>query len=190
MELFLLSLSNPIRLMSYRFKRSTTENISRFDLNMECTGYTSLQAHCRLHRNAIRHFEISVRPGNQFAPVSLRQTPHTSGSAKMANVGMREEHRTLLQKNRVALVKDLEPRKILNHLGQILDGDDREEVSTCRTRVDQAETLLDLLPKKGPDAFECFVRALLSKQRHLGELLLRGSGLSAPAETNGKINAF
>ena len=108
----------------------------------------------------------------------------------MANVGMREEHRTLLQKNRVALVKDLEPRKILNHLGQILDGDDREEVSTCRTRVDQAETLLDLLPKKGPDAFECFVRALLSKQRHLGELLLRGSGLSAPAETNGKINAF
>ena len=99
---------------------------------------------------------------------------------------MKDEHRDLLQKHRIALVTDLEPSKLLNHMTGSFDPDDREEISACTSRSARADKMLDFLPRKGPKAFEEFVRALMNKQKHLGELLLKESGLVLSPLPSGK----
>lgn len=88
---------------------------------------------------------------------------------------MEEEHRTILRKNRQLLIKDLEPWKIVNDLAEIFDEDDRDEVKAENTRKEQAEALLDMLPRKGPTAFKQFLRALNKRQPHLATPMVEES---------------
>ncbi|KAK3730113.1 hypothetical protein QZH41_013737 [Actinostola sp. cb2023] len=86
---------------------------------------------------------------------------------------MNKEHKTLLRKNRVALVEDLEPRPVLNSLYQegILSENDLELLRSLATRREKVEKILDTLPRRGPSAFEAFYKALLYNQEHLAFLL-------------------
>ena len=88
---------------------------------------------------------------------------------------MNKEHITLLRKNRLAIVQDLEPRPVLNSLYQdgIFDENDLDVVNSLPTRQEKAEKILDTVPRRGPKAFDAFHRALLSNdsQRHLAFLL-------------------
>ena len=90
---------------------------------------------------------------------------------------MDEEHRAILRKNFPYLVRDLEPLKLLHDLAEVLDEDDRDEVKSGSSRKNQAETILELLPRKGPKAFECFVGALNKRQKHLARPLIEQSGI-------------
>ena len=90
---------------------------------------------------------------------------------------MDDKHREILRRNRTDLVKDLEPLKLLNDLGECLDEDDREEIKALTGRKSQAEKLLDMIPRKGPKAFQCFVAALYGRQKHLAEPLIEESGV-------------
>ena len=90
---------------------------------------------------------------------------------------MDEKHREILRRNRANLVKDLEPLKLLNDLGDCLDEDDREEIKALTGRKSQAEELLDMIPRKGPKAFQSFVAALYRRQKHLAEPLIEESGV-------------
>ncbi|CAH3037614.1 unnamed protein product [Pocillopora meandrina] len=90
---------------------------------------------------------------------------------------MEEEHRNILRKHREALVRDLEPLKLLNRL-DVLGDDDRELVKAKKTRSEQAEELLDMLPRKGEDAFQNFITALCNgSQKFLAKPLIRASGM-------------
>ena len=99
---------------------------------------------------------------------------------------MNEEHRIILRKNRQHLIKDLEPVKVLNDLAQIFDEDDRDEVKAETTRKDQVETLLDMLPRKGPTVFEEFLRALNKRQPHLASPMIEESGIDVSKFEEGK----
>lgn len=88
---------------------------------------------------------------------------------------MDKKHRDLLRKNRMALVQDLEATHLLNFLYQEkgLTENDVETIKAQKTRTARAEKLLDLLPRRGPNAFDVFCRALADTdgQHHLLDLL-------------------
>lgn len=80
-----------------------------------------------------------------------------------------------LRKNRDKVLKDLEPRKILNTLYQeeVFDLDEMDEVNGEKTRKKQAEMLLDKITRAGDRNMAIFVNGLQKTQRHLYELLQR-----------------
>lgn len=99
---------------------------------------------------------------------------------------MSDEHRKIIQRHRADLIKDLEPLKVLNDLSECLDEDDREAVKGHRTRGDRAEELVDMIPRRGPKAFQCFVAALYKRQRHLAMPLIEESGIDSSSFRKGK----
>ena len=100
---------------------------------------------------------------------------------------MEEEHRKILRKHRQVLVRDLEPLKLLNRL-DVLGDDDRELVKAKKTRSEQAEELLDMLPRKGEDAFQNFITALCNgSQKFLAKPLIRASGMDESSLLKGEV---
>ena len=75
---------------------------------------------------------------------------------------MEKKHRELLRKNRLALVQDLEATQLSSYLFQekCLSENDVETIRGQPTRRAQAEKLLDILPRRGPQSFDLFCRAL------------------------------
>lgn len=88
---------------------------------------------------------------------------------------MDKKHRELLRRNRERLVEDLEALSLLSYLYQehTLSENDVDLIKAERTRSSQAEKLLDIVPKRGPQAFHTFCRALErgDGQNHLVALL-------------------
>lgn len=87
---------------------------------------------------------------------------------------MDKKHRKILLRNRLAFVKDLEATDITGYLyeASIITDNDKETIESQKTRRERVEYLLDLLPRKGPNAFSGFV-TVLSKTpySYLGDLL-------------------
>ena len=90
---------------------------------------------------------------------------------------MDDKHREILRRQRYNLRRDLEVMKLLPKLFSVLDLEDEEEIKAEATRRKKVEKLLDILPKKGPEAFDVFVRGLLETQPFLAAPLLRNSGI-------------
>ena len=88
---------------------------------------------------------------------------------------MDRKHRDLLRKNRLALVQDLEAIRLSNYLFQekCFSENDLDSVRAQPTRSAQAEKLLDILPRRGPQSFDVFCRALANTdgQGYLVDLL-------------------
>ena len=95
---------------------------------------------------------------------------------------MNDQHRNLLRRNREALLRDLEPSRVASSLYSkgIISDEDKEEVNAKATIREKAETLLDMLPRKGPQAFDTFCEVLREVSPHL-EVLLK------PVEDKGKM---
>lgn len=87
---------------------------------------------------------------------------------------MDKKHRKALLRNRLAFVKDLEASDITGYLYEagIITENDKDTIENQKTRRERVEYLLDLLPRKGPNAFSGFC-VVLSKSPYgyLGELL-------------------
>ena len=75
---------------------------------------------------------------------------------------MEESHRKVLQKLHLKISRNIDPKKITEVLftRSILDENDREEVLAQTTTQDKAMRLLNLLPRRGSEAFEVFLQAL------------------------------
>ncbi|CAH3026111.1 unnamed protein product [Porites evermanni] len=75
--------------------------------------------------------------------------------------------------HRVAIVKDLEPKKHWNYLIQegVLNDDDLEELKAEKTRKAQAELLIAKVLRAGRQNIDVFVNSLSIYQPHLCELL-------------------
>ncbi|XP_066921954.1 caspase-2-like [Clytia hemisphaerica] len=88
---------------------------------------------------------------------------------------MDKKHRKLLLKHRLAFVKDLEATDVSSLLyesGTITEND-MESIEAIKLRRDRVEHLMDLLPRKGPKAFDGFINALEESKLydHLASLL-------------------
>ncbi|XP_054977314.1 caspase-2 isoform X1 [Sorex araneus] len=89
--------------------------------------------------------------------------------------GMHPDHQEALRKNRVVLAKQLLLSELLEHLLEkdVVTLEMRELIQAKAGSFSQNVELLNLLPKRGPQAFEAFLGALReTKQSHLEELLL------------------
>ena len=91
---------------------------------------------------------------------------------------MDDKHREILRSQQLNLRRDLEVRKLLPKLFSVLDPEDEEEVKAEATRRKMVEKLLNILPQKGPKAFDVFVRGLQETQPFLAAPLLRYSGIN------------
>ncbi|XP_054361139.1 caspase-2 isoform X3 [Mirounga angustirostris] len=89
--------------------------------------------------------------------------------------GMHPDHQEALKKNRVVLAKQLLLSELLEHLLEkdIITLEMREHIQAKVGSFSQNVELLNLLPKRGPQAFDAFCVALReTKQGHLEDLLL------------------
>lgn len=87
---------------------------------------------------------------------------------------MEEAHRKLLQKNRVTLARDLDVKTATSYLysQSILSENDKDTIESQTTPLGKNESLLDILPKRGPEAFGVFLKCLeVNNQTHLLRLL-------------------
>ena len=75
---------------------------------------------------------------------------------------MEESHRKVLQKWRLNISRNINVRKVTEELysGGILDESDREEIHSHTSIEYKALHLLDLLPRRGSQAFPKFMQAL------------------------------
>lgn len=82
---------------------------------------------------------------------------------------------------------NLEPSKLLNSL-DVLDDDDRDKLKSVQIRKEQAEELLDILSRRGPEAFQNFVAALYKSQEFLAKRLIQeqDSGIDVSTLVRGK----
>ena len=78
-----------------------------------------------------------------------------------------------LRGHRVAILKDLEPKKHWNYLIQegVLDYDDLDDLKAEKTRKARAELLLGKVLLAGTQKINIFVKSLRIYQPHLNELL-------------------
>ncbi|XP_068752676.1 golgin subfamily A member 6-like protein 7 [Montipora capricornis] len=84
---------------------------------------------------------------------------------------MDEMHRKILHDHRDYLLRNLEPMKLLPYLNTVLDESDRQEIEQEPTRNRKVVKLLDMLPKRGPDAFDAFIKALEETQKFMARFL-------------------
>ena len=94
---------------------------------------------------------------------------------------MNEDHRKILRQKREIFLKDLDARKAASMLyaRDIFSEDDKDEVNAMKTAYQQREKVLDILPRKGPKAFQVFCDILHEISPHL-EVELR------PVQEEGK----
>ncbi|XP_022785890.1 myosin-9-like isoform X2 [Stylophora pistillata] len=86
---------------------------------------------------------------------------------------MNERHRDILRRHWPALRRDLEPVKLLPYLVNVLDVTDEQEVKVKATREERTDKLLEILPRRGPTAFDDFVTALQEVQPFLATPLVK-----------------
>ncbi|XP_015771940.1 PREDICTED: caspase-2-like [Acropora digitifera] len=91
---------------------------------------------------------------------------------------MEDRHRTILRDHRPNIVRDLEPNNILPDLRSVLTVKDEEEIKAQSTRQRRCEQLLEIIPRKGPNAFKVFVEALKEEAPHLASDLIDAAPLS------------
>ncbi|XP_055447148.1 caspase-2 isoform X2 [Bubalus kerabau] len=113
-------------------------------------------------------FQSPLQPKEQMAA--------DRGRRMLRGCGMHPDHQEALKKNRVVLAKELLLSELLEHLLEkdIITLEMREHIQAKTGSFGQNVELLNLLPKRGPQAFDAFCVALReTKQSHLEELLLR-----------------
>ena len=85
---------------------------------------------------------------------------------------MEERHRLILRRHKSILEKDLEPKGILSELTTVLDQNEEDQIKAQSTRIERCDKLFEILPRKGPKAFEVFVEALKNPWPHLASYLI------------------
>ena len=97
---------------------------------------------------------------------------------------MEDKHRTILRHHRPNMRKDLEPNNILPDLGKVLTEKDEEDIKAKLTRLERCDKLLEILPRKGRDTFQEFVKALEKEAPHLALELNKAGNKEEPNQTS------
>ncbi|XP_072222724.1 caspase-9 [Leuresthes tenuis] len=91
---------------------------------------------------------------------------------------MEEQHKKILQRNRINLVRDLDPSNLYDALLEkgVFTQDMIDEIKSSGTRRDQARQLVRDLETRGSRAFPLFLECLQeTAQHHLAEILQSGA---------------
>ncbi|XP_078612299.1 uncharacterized protein LOC144882410 [Branchiostoma floridae x Branchiostoma japonicum] len=98
---------------------------------------------------------------------------------------MEEKHKVLLHAKRMEFTSDLRFKDIRRRLldSGILNGENLVEIENQQSREDQAKSLLDILPTRGPNAFGVFRDALKHRYPHLARIL-KDEGQQGPPEAS------
>jgi len=90
-------------------------------------------------------------------------------------VGMEDKHRQLLQSNRIDLARDLDGDLVTSYLyaRRVFNDGEKDRVQSASTRLEKNEKVLDILPRKGPTAFDIFCDILKELGMTHLEMLLR-----------------
>ena len=97
---------------------------------------------------------------------------------------MEEKHRYILRLHRSSIRMDLEPKNILPKLVLVLTEIDEMEIKTQCTREKRCDRLLEILPRRGPDAFNVFVKALKEEAPHLASDLIEAGNKEVPDQSS------
>ena len=79
---------------------------------------------------------------------------------------------------------DLEPRNILSELVTVLTEKDEDEIKAQCTRQERCYKLLEILLRRGENAFEVFVEALKKEVPHLADLLIETGNKEDPNQSS------
>ena len=81
---------------------------------------------------------------------------------------MTDSHRSILRKSRIFLVSDLDIG-IVDHLVSklILTDEDEERINAEPVRHDKVKRLLEILPRRGDEAYDKFLEVLAAQQDYL-----------------------
>ena len=97
---------------------------------------------------------------------------------------MEDKHRTILRHYRGIIEKNLEPNNILSKLVTILTETDEEEIKAHLTTKGRCEKLLQIISRKGPNAFKVFVEALKEEAPHLADVLIEAGNKEDPNQSS------
>lgn len=89
---------------------------------------------------------------------------------------MTDRYKNILKKYHKKLKEDLEPESVVSHLWEEsgISNDDKEKILLTKlTRGQQSGILLEMLPRRGQQAFLKFVEALEKVQPFLACMLLK-----------------
>lgn len=90
---------------------------------------------------------------------------------------MDDEHRQILRLNWAKIRQDLDPNKLLPSLVNVLDEEDVEQIKGEEGRSARCDKLIDMLQRRGQEAFDTLVKALEStNQAYLALDLTKQSG--------------
>ncbi|XP_044167656.1 caspase-2-like [Acropora millepora] len=129
----------------------------------------------------LRHIHIDwlgiVLVSGACSPCIAQYRQSYSGSGASVELFiMDKRHRELLRSNRRKLMADLDAWSVSNYLFEknILSVSDFQLIRAGKTELIQAEKVLNIVPQRGPDAFDTFCQALRETdgQRHLLDLLI------------------
>ena len=93
---------------------------------------------------------------------------------------MEEKHRTILRRQWSNIRENLEPNNILSKLAKVLGETDEEEIREQSTRQERCDKLLHILPTRGENAFNVFVKALAQEAPHLAKKLTEAGNKDEP----------
>ena len=97
---------------------------------------------------------------------------------------MEERLRKILRRHQTNIRMDLEPENILPKLVEILKSTDEGEIRAQRTREKKCDKLLEILSRRGPNAFTVFVEALRGEAPHLATDLIEAGNNKEPNQSS------
>ena len=97
---------------------------------------------------------------------------------------MEQKHRTILLHHWANIRENLEPRNIFPKLVTVLREMDYDEIRAESTRQERCDKLLDILPRRGKNAFNVFVNALESQVPHLASELTEAGNKEEPNQSS------
>ena len=82
---------------------------------------------------------------------------------------MKEGQREIIRNNYETLLKDLDPKPLMQFLFQenIITRNEMEQIKSIKTREDKCEELLSILDRGGPSAFLALVQGLMEKKKNM-----------------------
>lgn len=111
----------------------------------------------------------------------LSQKTSAGGLDEPDGAESEQQWEEVFRSNRVALVKTIDVRDILDYLIQckIISIDEQDEIKSHRTRRERVEALIDKLHMKGSRGFDVFVKALSEDYEDLSKSLQKGLSIEA-----------
>ncbi|XP_074615788.1 uncharacterized protein LOC141875405 [Acropora palmata] len=141
-----------------------------------------------LPRKGPKVFEDFLRALNKRQPhlayPMIDESRVDFSKAEEGNVGMSSKHKQILRHNAEVFqgITKLEDLVLRLHLKKLLDDVDKDELLDDTRAISSRKTMLvtDILPRKGPGAFDCFVKELYIVNPKVADILLKDSGLKVP----------